>query len=173
MKQHRARVKGDIGPYKSIPPDVRFRMENSLQEFVNSKKATQEAYECRNPCGPNVSQFERDMAEGEEEVQEMQSPMAANSGKRKKSIVDKYFAPRNTQGAQLSMKSVLAGKEAIWRTDMAVRRLFYDACIPINAVNSLYFKLMLDAISAIGLGYKGPNYHQLRVNLLKDTKKEV
>ncbi|RVW94039.1 hypothetical protein CK203_034077 [Vitis vinifera] len=32
---------------------------------------------------------------------------------------------------------------------------------------------MLDVISAIALGYKGPNYHQLRVNLLKDAKKEV
>ena len=32
---------------------------------------------------------------------------------------------------------------------------------------------MLDAIFAIGLGYKGPNYYQLRVNLLKDAKKEV
>ncbi|KAL6329357.1 hypothetical protein AAG906_017665 [Vitis piasezkii] len=32
---------------------------------------------------------------------------------------------------------------------------------------------MLDVISAIGPGYKGPNYHQLRVNLLKDAKKEV
>eukprot|EP00261_Vitis_vinifera_P037401 XP_019078644.1 PREDICTED: uncharacterized protein LOC100260439 [Vitis vinifera] len=93
MKQHLVGVKGDIGPCKSVPPDVRFRMENSLQEFVNSKKATQEAYEERNPYGPNVSQFEGDMAE--------------------------------------------------------------------------------DAISAIGLGYKGPNYHQLRVNLLKDAKKEV
>ena len=35
-----------------------------------------------------MSQFEGDMAEGEEEVQEMQSPMVANSGKRKKSTVD-------------------------------------------------------------------------------------
>ncbi|KAL6332605.1 hypothetical protein AAG906_009925 [Vitis piasezkii] len=100
MKQHLAGVKGDIGPCKSVPPDVKFRMENSLQEFVNSKKAAQEAYECRNPYGPNVSQFEGDRAEGEEEP-------------------------------------------------------------------------MLDAISAIGPGYKGPNYHQLRVNLLKDAKKEV
>ncbi|RVW75184.1 hypothetical protein CK203_053888 [Vitis vinifera] len=150
MKQHLAGVKGDIGPCKSVPPDVKFRMENSLQEFVNSKKAAQEAYECRNPYGPNVSQFEGDGAE-----------------------VDKYFTPRNTQGAQPSMRSVLAGKEAIWRADMAVGRFFYDACIPTNAVNSFYFKPMLDAISAIGPGYKGPNYHQLRVNLLKDAKKEV
>ncbi|RVW76331.1 hypothetical protein CK203_049881 [Vitis vinifera] len=113
------------------------------------------------------------MAEGEEEVQEMQSPMAVSSGKRKKSTADKYFVPRNTQGAQPSMRSVLAGKEATWRADMAIRRFFYDACIPTNAVNSFYFKPMLDVISAIGPGYKGPNYHQLRVNLLKDAKKEV
>ena len=84
MKLHLDGVKEDIGPCKSVPPDVRFRMENSLQEFVNSKKATQEAYECRNPYSPNVSQFEGDMVEGEEEVQEMQSPMVASSGKRKK-----------------------------------------------------------------------------------------
>ena len=110
MKQHLVGVKGDIGPCKSVPPDVRFRMENSLQEFVNSKKATQEAYEERNPYGPNVSQFEGDMAEGEEEVQEMQSPMAASSGKRKKLTADKYFVLKNTQGAQPSMRSVLVGK---------------------------------------------------------------
>ena len=56
---------------------------------------------------------------------------------------------------------------------MVVGRLFYEACIPINVVNSFYFNPMLDIISVIGLGYKGPNYHQLRVNLLKDAKKEV
>ncbi|XP_034710460.1 uncharacterized protein LOC117933175 [Vitis riparia] len=143
MKLHLAGVKGDIGPCKLVPPDVRFRMENSLQEFVNAKKATKEADEYRNPYGPNVSQFEGDMAEGEEEVQEMQSPMAASSGKRKKSTMDKYFAPRNTEGAQPSMRGVLAGKEATWRADMAIGRFFYDACIPTNAMNSFYFKPML------------------------------
>ena len=84
IKQHLAGVKGDIGPCKSIPLDVRFWMENSLQEFVNSKKVAQEAYEYRNSYGPNVSQFESDMTKGEEEVQEMQNPMVASSRKRKK-----------------------------------------------------------------------------------------
>ena len=70
-----------------------------------------------------------------------------------------WIASRNTQGAQPSMMSVLAGKEAIWRADMAVGRFFYYVCIPINAVNSCYFKPMLDVISTIGPGYKGPNYH--------------
>ena len=93
--------------------------------------------------------------------------------KEKKSIVDKYFAPRNTQGAQPSMRSALVGKEVVLRADMVVGRFFYDACIPTNAMNSFYFKLMLDVISAISPRYKGPNYHQLWVNLLKDAKKEV
>ena len=51
---------------------------------MNSKKATQEAYEYRNPYGLNVSQFERDMTEGEKKVQEIQNPMVASSGKKKK-----------------------------------------------------------------------------------------
>ena len=103
------------------------------------------------------------MAEGEEEVQKMQSPMAASSGKRKKSTVDKYFVPRNTQEAQPSMRSVLAGKEATWREDMAVGRFFYDACIPTNAMNFFYFQSMLDVIFTIGLGYKGSNFISYRL----------
>ena len=84
-------------------------MKKSLQEFVNSKKATQEAYEYRNPYGPNVSQFERATTKDEEEVQEMQSPMVAGNGKEKNQV-DKYFVPRNTQGGQPSMRSILDGK---------------------------------------------------------------
>ena len=92
---------------------------------------------------------------------------------KRKSKVDKYFAPRNTQGTQPSITSVLAGKEAIWKANMVVGTFFYDASIPTSAVNSFYFRPMLDVISIIGLEYKGSNYYQLRVNLLKDVKKEV
>ena len=87
--------------------------------------------------------------------------------------MDKYFAPRTTQGAQPSIKSAFAGKEAVLRENMAIERFCYDACIPTNVVNSFYFKPMLDAIFAIGPRYKGSTYYQLRVNLLKGAKKEV
>ncbi|XP_031252581.1 uncharacterized protein LOC116110517 [Pistacia vera] len=56
---------------------------------------------------------------------------------------------------------------------MTFTRFFYDACISINAVNSIYLQPLVDAISAIGPEYKHPNYHGLRVNLLRDAKKEV
>ena len=50
---------------------------------------------------------------------------------------------------------------------------FYDACIPMNACNSPYFQLAVDKIASIGYGYKAPNYHALRINLLKDAKAHV
>ena len=98
MKKHLTRAKGDIGPCKSIPPNVRFRMENSLQELVKSKQGAQEAYESENPYGPNVSQLEGDIPGCEDEVQQIKNPTiaATSSGKRKKSTVDKYFSPRTS-----------------------------------------------------------------------------
>ena len=127
MKLHLAGVKGDIGPCKSVPPDVKYRMENSLQEIVKSKKLAQATYEFENPYGPNILQFEGnpDEQQGEEEVQQMPNPTRPQmSGKRKKTTMDKYFAPRTTLGAQPSIKSAFAGKEAVWRADMAIGRFF-------------------------------------------------
>ena len=56
---------------------------------------------------------------------------------------------------------------------MAIAHWFYDACIPMNAVNSPFFQKAIDQIASMGFGYKGPSYHALRVPLLHDTKKEV
>ena len=42
--------------------------------------------------------------------------------KEKKITMDKYFAPRTTQGAQPYIKSVLVGKEDVWKVDIFVER---------------------------------------------------
>lgn len=84
-----------------------------------------------------------------------------------------YFAPRTTTGAQRSIKSVLVRKEALLNVDMAIARFFYDTCIPIKAVNSVYFQQIVDVIAAVGPGYKAPKYNQLRTNLLGSMKREV
>ncbi|XP_075663461.1 uncharacterized protein LOC142633069 [Castanea sativa] len=97
----------------------------------------------------------------------------ANSSSRKVGDIGNYFAPRTTPGAQPSIKSVLAGKEKKLRVDMAVARWMYDASILINVVNSSYYQPMLNAIASYGPGYRGPNYHALRVPLLREAKREV
>ena len=66
-------------------------------------------------------------------------PPRSNLGKRKGGDIGNYFAPKTTLGVQPSIKSVLVGKEKKRRVDMVVARWMYDACIPINVVNSSYY----------------------------------
>ena len=90
---------------------------------MKSKKITQETYEYENLYAHNVSHFEGNVLKYEENVQEMQNLTTTSSGKRKKKItMDKYFAPRTTQGAQPYIKSVLVGKEDVWKVDIFVER---------------------------------------------------
>ncbi|XP_050254914.1 uncharacterized protein LOC126700770 [Quercus robur] len=100
-------------------------------------------------------------------------PPRSNLGKRKVGDIGNYFAPRTTSGAQPSIKSVFAGKEKKWWIDMAIARWMYDACIPINVVNSSYSQPMFNAVTSYGIEYRGPNYYALRVPLLRDAKREV
>ncbi|KAK4583568.1 hypothetical protein RGQ29_026342 [Quercus rubra] len=152
MKRHLAGIKGDVTACMGVPYDVRFQMVENLKEISKSKEQTKKDQEAS-----NYSPLE-DSPEFED---------------RKVGNIDNYFAPRTTPGAQPSIKSVLAGKEKKWRFDMSVARWMYDACIPINAVNSSYYQPMFNAVTSYGPRYRGPNYHALRVPLLRDAKREV
>uniref|UniRef100_A0A2N9FB09 DUF659 domain-containing protein n=1 Tax=Fagus sylvatica TaxID=28930 RepID=A0A2N9FB09_FAGSY len=183
IKRHLAGVKGDVASCRSVPYDVRFQMGENLKEIGKTKQQAKEDQE-----NSNISPLEE--TQEYEVVQEIYASgwnlgrgnsigpsrvsSKSNLGKRKVvGEMDKYFAPRTTLGAQLGIKSVLATKEAKKRVDMAIARFIYDACIPLNAVNSNYYQPMLNVIASIGPGYRGLNYHALRVPLLKEAKREV
>ncbi|XP_031265605.1 uncharacterized protein LOC116124029 [Pistacia vera] len=165
----------------SIPPS------RTLKDIGIKNKEKADSSKYNTPYGAPVHEFEGDMLnEDSEEFRpsgihinegrfgsKKQSTMLDKS-KRNKSIgVGDYFAPRTIGGSQPSIRSCLVRKDATWRADMTFGRFFYDDCIPINAVNSIYLQPLMNAITAIGHGYKHPNYHALRVNLLRDAKKEV
>ncbi|XP_025628564.1 uncharacterized protein [Arachis hypogaea] len=92
--------------------------------------------------------------------------------KKAKTIIPPMFAPRTTPGSQPSLKSVFQNKEALHEVDKRVARWLLDCRIPFNAVMSPFFQDMLDGVSGIRPGYKGPSYDTLRVNLLADLKRE-
>ena len=48
-----------------------------------------------------------------------------------------------------------------------------DACVPFNAVNSVYYQYGIDAVTAMGPGYKGPNLHDIRDYYLAKAFDEV
>ncbi|XP_028114567.1 uncharacterized protein LOC114312528 [Camellia sinensis] len=148
--------------------------------FTNPMFECAENYDELNPYGPGGFQFEGDdvyvnvddddevvetiprnnkgisINEGAGSGNKSRAPMTQKGkGKRHESTkIGDYFAPRTTLGSQPTIKSALQTKEAIHRAHMIVGKFFYDTCIPINAVNSIYFQPMFDAAIAIGPGYK-------------------
>ncbi|KAG8375895.1 hypothetical protein BUALT_Bualt09G0006700 [Buddleja alternifolia] len=185
MKQHLAGRKGEIIACPKVPSDVRYQMEESLKGIVEKKKEYRERFTIENPYGGPIS--ESDDTHEYEEIEEIcrqpwergkTTPSSLRKGKTsvgqsKKGKFGDYFAPRTTPGAQPTIKSALSGKEANSKAHMEIAKFFYDTCIPINACNSRYFQSMFDAALAIGPGYKVPSYHDLRLPLLRDAKKEL
>ncbi|XP_054791275.1 uncharacterized protein LOC129296901 [Prosopis cineraria] len=76
------------------------------------------------------------------------------------------------QAKKAGLKSVWLSKEAQYKAKLAIVKWLYMNCIPFNAVNCPYFLPALDAIAAIGPGFKGPSFEELKVNLLTDCRKE-
>ncbi|GER49901.1 hAT transposon superfamily [Striga asiatica] len=164
MKHHLAGKKGEIAPCKEVSHDVKSRMAAHLDE-VKQKK-----------IDPNYDDYEEESTtNAPEEVREVPEPTPATGKGKRKAVagpVDRYFAPRTTPGSQPGLKSVFATKEAVKNAIMALARWFYANCIPFNATQSCYFQPALDAIAAIGSGFKGPSFNDVRANLLGDCKKE-
>ncbi|KAI0498297.1 hypothetical protein KFK09_021538 [Dendrobium nobile] len=173
IKQHLAGIRGNIASCMKVPHDIRYQMQENLKEIGKKKQQAQEELE------HNTAVFVDEYMEeerGSSSLPKSQSSDAhhegTNKGKRKLDNIEKFFAPRTRAGSQPSLKSVVASKEAIHHADLAVARWFYDSCIPLNAINSNFAQKAIDAIGAIGPGYKLPSYYKLRVNLLRDCKEE-
>ncbi|XP_015972112.1 uncharacterized protein LOC107495478 [Arachis duranensis] len=136
-------------------------MEGLLKEIQKSKTSKRK-----------VSFNEEDTNEIEDAIdeaiaqEEQQTPsqlptkevIGGDPKKKAKTIIPPIFAPRTTPGSQPSLKSVFQNKKALHEVDKRLARWLLD--------------YMLDGITGIGPGYKGPSYDKLRVNLLADLKRE-
>ena len=56
---------------------------------------------------------------------------------------------------------------------MNVARWWYHSNVPFYASQSPYYQPMIDSIAAIGPGFKGPSFYELRGPLLKNVVHEV
>ncbi|PKA63141.1 hypothetical protein AXF42_Ash007937 [Apostasia shenzhenica] len=56
---------------------------------------------------------------------------------------------------------------------MAIGRFFYEAGVPLDAANSVFFQPMVEAVAAAGPGLELPCYHDFRGCILKRSVEEV
>ncbi|KAJ9568146.1 hypothetical protein OSB04_004112 [Centaurea solstitialis] len=161
VKQHLAGVKGQVKACRKVTPEVRFTMEGLLKEIREGDD------------DDDSGRMTIDIPDDGTEARNAKPP-TVKAGKRKAtSTPHPFFAKGINDPSQPTIKSAMQSKERLHDVDLGIAMWFYDACIPLNACNSPYFQHMVDKIASIGHGYKAPNYHALRVNLLKDAKKSV
>ncbi|XVF04569.1 hypothetical protein REPUB_Repub05bG0095300 [Reevesia pubescens] len=159
--------------------------------MLKKKRKSQDVFEEQHLYGPELRAYEEKMYMQNDQLEEIaqsamlppksrekQSSTSTESKKGRKFMgIGNYFMPRTTPGAQPTIKSVLQSKEAIERCDIAISKWMIDASIPFNAVNSVYFQPMIDAVASMDAGYKGPNFDSFRGYLLaknvEETKKFV
>ncbi|XP_075668925.1 uncharacterized protein LOC142638744 [Castanea sativa] len=150
------------------------QMIEDLKKSKETKKRIQS--KIGNPYG---DPFDVDEEEGEEEDEvgvveksplqtlgkqkfkgkDVDTDMGQIRGKKK---IKSYFAPRTTPGAQPSIRSALATKVMIDNAKMNVARWWYHYNVPFYASQSPYYQSMIDSIAAIGPGFKGPFFYELR-----------
>ena len=80
---------------------------------------------------------------------------------------------RTTPDAQKSLQNCWQRKEAVEQCDLALTKWMIDACVTFNADNSVYYQHAINVVTAMGLGYKGPNVHVIHDYYLTKTVDEV
>ncbi|XP_026451622.1 uncharacterized protein LOC113351932 [Papaver somniferum] len=146
-KMHLAGQRGEITPCKKVSLDVRYQMLESLKE--TSTKKRQREVEADDDQDNEVQEIEEVQMNMQTSV-----PITRNRNRgimrvagvanQKSTGIGGYFAPRTAPASQPSKRSALASKE-----------------------------LMLDAVVAVGLGYKAPSYDDTHTKLLRSMVKEV
>ncbi|XP_027336589.1 uncharacterized protein LOC113850304 isoform X2 [Abrus precatorius] len=193
IKEHLACQKGNASTCSRVPYDVRLHMQQSLDGVVVKKRKKQKIEEeimnvnplatVVNPVANQVDVNQGLQAIGVHNSVEHNSSLLVNHGegmsknieRRKKIRASKNAAPvyANSEGVVGVEKNALFSKKMDNHIHMAIGRFLYDIGAPFDAVNSIYFQQMVDAIASRGPGFERPSHHELRGWILKNSVEEV
>ncbi|KAL5170881.1 hypothetical protein HKD37_11G032478 [Glycine soja] len=193
IKEHLACQKGNASTCSRVPHDVRLHMQQSLDGVVVKKRRKQRIEEeimSVNPLTtvvnslPNNNNRVVDVNQGLQAIGvEHNSSLVVNPGegmsrnmeRRKKMRATKNPAAvyANSEGVIAVEKNGLFPKKMDNHIYMAIGRFLYDIGAPFDAVNSVYFQEMVDAIASRGVGFERPWHHELRGWILKNSVEEV
>ncbi|KAL4620036.1 hypothetical protein ACB092_06G125300 [Castanea dentata] len=164
LKYHLAGIKGDVEACKKVFEDVKWQMKQLLEDLKKSKKKKKEDDDHDDHDEGN-NDNERGGSKSHSSVSNYNTKGKEKVGER--SNIKSFFAPRTIPGSQPSIKSSLASKQMVEKARMSFARWWYHANIPFHAARSVYYQEVIDSIAAIGPGFKGHSYYDLRGLLLQ------
>ncbi|XP_061368956.1 uncharacterized protein LOC133311850 [Gastrolobium bilobum] len=193
IKEHLACQKGNASTCSRVPHDVRLHMQQSLDGVVVKKRKKQKIEDEIMNVNPlativNTVANQVDVNDGLQSIGAHNSlehnlnlvvnageGMSKNVERRKKIRASKKsaLAYANSEGVVAMEKNVLFPKKVDNHIHMAIGRFLYDIGAPFDAVNSIYFQQMVEAIASAGSGFARPSHHELRGWILKNSLEEV
>ncbi|KAK6259440.1 zinc finger protein [Theobroma cacao] len=192
FKEHLAGRKGQGPICEQVPPGVRALMQESLNGVLLKQDNKQNAIPELLACGgssPHAGEIDKsaysdDVNNGVKPIQvlnslEPDSSLVLNG----KGEVSQGIRDSRKRGRD---RSLLANSHSCAKSDlalvsigaenpvhMAIGRFLYDIGVNLDAVNSVYFQPMIDAIASTGSGIVPPSSQDLRGWILKNVMEEV
>lgn len=190
IKEHLAGHKGNASTCLRVPPDVRLTMQESLDGVVVKKRKKQKIAEeitstalvatetdtFGNQCDIDVNTGLQLI--GVPSTIEPTSSLLVNNEGTVNSSGDRRKRGRPKLSSVNANDVVVNGVEYGARRmsnniHMAIGRFLYDIGAPLDAVNSVYFQPMVDAIASGGAEVVLPTNQDLRGWILKNSVEEV
>ena len=191
IKEHLAGQKGNASACLRVPPDVRVSMQQSLDGAVVKKRRKQRIEDeilNVNPVSHELDVIvnQSDVSTGlqltgvsdaiEPDSNLLVSLEGTGGGERRKKerVRSSFTNAANVDATGGGTSSVALGSKRVNNhVNMAIGRFLYDIGAPLDAVNSAYFKPMIDAIATARDGVVPPSYHDIRGWILKNSVEEV
>ncbi|CAI9273593.1 unnamed protein product [Lactuca saligna] len=189
IKEHLAGQKGNASSCLRVQPDVRLLMQESLNGVVVKKRKKQKlAEEITNFNSGETDSFGNQSALNTEAVMLPvaeaiePNPSLLLNHEEEGTVSSKRGGGRRKKGCRVRKGSnALALIDTVYddskrvnhQVSLAIGRFLFDVGVPLDAVNSMYFQPMIDAIASQGSGVVGPSYHDLRSWILKNAVQEV
>ncbi|XP_010262570.1 PREDICTED: uncharacterized protein LOC104601077 [Nelumbo nucifera] len=188
IKEHLAGQKGNGATCPRVHPDVRRIMRQSLEgSIVKSRRKQKRPEDIQNRLlGTGEMETMITQSEAITGLQLLAAPDAGEPhlrllAKEEEGMTNRRMigrtgntsSPPVTPHAHPTSNLTLGLPKGKDQVHMAIGRFLYDVGAPLDAVNSVYFQPMIDAIVSEGLGLKAPSYHDIRGWILKNSVEEV
>ncbi|CAL0301455.1 unnamed protein product [Lupinus luteus] len=188
IKEHLACQKGNASTCCRVPHDVRLSMQQSLDGVVVKKRKKQRIEEEIVSVAPLATAVHNTVANQVDVSEGFQSIGVQNSVEHNSSMLlnhiegvskgverrKKLRASKNyTKSDAATEKNAVFLKKVDSRIHMAIGRFLYDIGAPFDAVNSIYFQEMVEAIASGGSGIERPSRQEIRGWVLRNSVEEV
>ncbi|XP_071724003.1 uncharacterized protein [Rutidosis leptorrhynchoides] len=184
IKGHLACQKGNAATCLKVPADVRLEMQRSLHNSSGSsgkkrkKEVMPEESEKGNPISSENYSFDANLYDVNTSLHLVGNPLTPESHSTLALVGDQGGDRRKRgkgKGANASDILVIgqAERKVNEHLHMTIGRFLYDIGAPLDAVNSVYFQQMVEAIVSAGSGALLPSHHDLRNTTLKNSIEEA